>query len=226
MFLYNSILDYGEAEYIVEKSRFIAHAMPVTSLDEAKEYAASVKEEYRDATHNVPAIIVGAKQEVQWASDDGEPSGTSGLPMLKLIAGEGLTNLAVVVTRYFGGIKLGTGGLARAYTAAAKLGLDAAGRCEVMESALIRYEFDYSYLSKLQNLAEIIMERNEALKEELQEKRLVNRGSDAADYDDSGRVGSVSSALEESNLGLISDIVKQSQGDKASSSDQRIETIE
>ncbi len=153
MFLYNSILDYGEAEYIVEKSRFIAHAMPVTSLDEAKDYAASVKEEYRDATHNVPAIIVGAKQEVQWASDDGEPSGTSGLPMLKLIAGEGLTNLAVVVTRYFGGIKLGTGGLARAYTAAAKLGLDAAGRCEVMESALIRYEFDYSYLSKLQNLA-------------------------------------------------------------------------
>ena len=153
MFLYKSVLDYGEAEYIVEKSRFIAHAMPVTSLDEARGYVASVKEEYRDATHDVPAIIVGAKQEVQWASDDGEPSGTSGLPMLKLIAGEGLTNLAVVVTRYFGGIKLGTGGLARAYTAAARLGLDAAGRCEVMESALIRYEFDYSYLSKLQNLA-------------------------------------------------------------------------
>ena len=81
--------------------------------------------------------------------------------------------------------------------------------------------------SKLQDLAEIILEKNEALKEELQEKRLVNRGSDeGADNDDSGRVGSVSSALEESNLGLISDIVKQSQGDKASSSDQRIETIE
>jgi signal transduction histidine kinase/DNA-binding NarL/FixJ family response regulator len=80
--------------------------------------------------------------------------------------------------------------------------------------------------SKLQNLAEIILEKNEALKEELQEKRLVNHGSDAEDYADSGRVGSVSSALEESNLGLISDIVKQSQGDKANSSDQRIETIE
>ena len=153
MTLYKSIYQYGEAEYIVEKSRFIAHAMPVASLDEAKEYVASVKEEYRDATHNVPAIIVGAKQEVQWASDDGEPSGTSGLPMLKLIAGEGLTNLAVVVTRYFGGIKLGTGGLARAYTASAKLGIEAAGVCDVMESALIRYEFDYSYLSKLQNMA-------------------------------------------------------------------------
>lgn len=153
MVLYKSVCDYGEAEYIIEKSRFIAHAMPVTSLDEARDYVAAVKEEYRDATHNVPAIIVGAKQEVQWASDDGEPSGTSGLPMLKLIAGEGLTNLAVVVTRYFGGIKLGTGGLARAYTAAARLGLDAAGICDVMESALIRYEFDYTYLSKLQNLA-------------------------------------------------------------------------
>ena len=153
MVLYKSVCDYGEAEYIIEKSRFIAHAMPVTSLDEARDYVAAVKEEYRDATHNVPAIIVGAKQEVQWASDDGEPSGTSGLPMLKLIAGEGLTNLAVVVTRYFGGIKLGTGGLARAYTAAARLGLDVAGICDVMESALIRYEFDYTYLSKLQNLA-------------------------------------------------------------------------
>lgn len=153
MLLYNSVYQYGRAEYIVEKSRFIAHAMPVSSLEEAKAYAASVKEEYRDATHNVPAIIVGPKQEVQWASDDGEPSGTSGLPMLKMIAGEGLTNLAVVVTRYFGGIKLGTGGLARAYTAAARMGLDAAGRCSVMESMLLRYEFEYSYLSKLQNLA-------------------------------------------------------------------------
>ena len=153
MLLYKSVCGYGEAEYIVEKSRFIAHAMPVTSLEEAREYVASVKEEYRDATHNVPAIICGPKQEIQWASDDGEPSGTSGLPMLKLISGEGLTNLAVVVTRYFGGIKLGTGGLARAYTASAKLGIDAAGRCEVMESTLLRYEFDYSYISKLQKMS-------------------------------------------------------------------------
>lgn len=153
MKLYNSVYEYGEAEYIVEKSRFIAHAVPVTSLDEARAYVAEVKEEYRDATHNVPAIVVGAKQEIQWASDDGEPSGTSGLPVLKLITGEGLTYLAVVVTRYFGGIKLGTGGLARAYTAAARLGIEAAGVCEVRESSLLRYEFDYSYLSKLQNLA-------------------------------------------------------------------------
>ena len=153
MLLYKSLYDYGEAEYVVEKSRFIAHAMPVASLDEAKEYVASVKEEYRDATHNVPAIIVGAKQEVQWASDDGEPSGTSGLPMLKLIAGEGLTNLAVVVTRYFGGIKLGTGGLARAYSHAASLAVEKAGICEVRESTLLGYTFDYTYLSKLTAMA-------------------------------------------------------------------------
>ena len=153
MLLYRSLYEYGEAEYVIQKSRFIAQAMPVETYDEAKAFVAKVKEKYRDATHNVPAIITGPGQEIQWASDDGEPSGTSGLPVLKMIAGEGLTNLAMVVTRYFGGIKLGTGGLARAYTAAARLGIDAAGRCEVMESSLLRYEFDYSFLSKLQSLA-------------------------------------------------------------------------
>ena len=153
MFLYNSVCEYGEAEYVIQKSRFIAHAVPVESYEEAKEFVADIKEQYRDATHNVPAIITGPKQEMQWASDDGEPGGTSGLPVLKMIAGEGLTNLAVVITRYFGGIKLGTGGLARAYTASARLGLDAAGRCEVYESSILKYEFDYTYLSKLQNMS-------------------------------------------------------------------------
>lgn len=153
MLLYKSIYEYGEAEYVVEKSRFIAHAIPVDSYEEAKEFAAEIKTKYKDATHNVPALVCGPKQEYQWASDDGEPSGTSGLPVLKMITGEGLTNLAVVITRYFGGVKLGTGGLARAYTTAARLGLDAAGRCDVMESSLLRYEFDYTYLSKLQNMS-------------------------------------------------------------------------
>ena len=152
MYLYRSVFEYGKAEYVVEKSRFIAHAAPAGSYEEAKAFVAEIKEKYRDTTHNVPALITGEKQEIQWASDDGEPGGTSGLPVLKMIAGEGLTNLAVVITRYFGGIKLGTGGLSRAYTAAARLGLDAAGRCEVYRSALLRYEFDYTYLSRLQNM--------------------------------------------------------------------------
>lgn len=153
MYLYRSVCKYGEAEYVIEKSRFIAHVQPVLSYEEAQEFVNKIKQEYRSATHNVPAIICGPGQEYQWASDDGEPSGTSGLPVLKMIADEGITNVAIVITRYFGGIKLGTGGLARAYTAAAKLGLEAAGVCEVRESAELTYEIDYSLLSRIQNSA-------------------------------------------------------------------------
>lgn len=152
MVLFRTAYESGRAEYEVEKSKFIAHVQPVESYEEARDFINTIKNEYRDATHNVPAIICGNKQEIQWASDDGEPSGTSGLPMLKMIAEEGLTNLAVVVTRYFGGIKLGTGGLARAYTAAAKLGLEAAGICEVMNSRVMIYTIEYPYLSKIKNI--------------------------------------------------------------------------
>ncbi|MBQ0018522.1 MAG: YigZ family protein [Clostridiales bacterium] len=152
MFLYRTVYESGEAEYVVEKSRFITHIQPILSYDEGLEFVSRIKQEYKDATHNVPAIILGPGQEMQWASDDGEPSGTSGLPMLKMIADEGITNVAVVVTRYFGGIKLGTGGLARAYTAAAKAGLQNAGICEIYQSCDLTYSFDYSVLAKLQNL--------------------------------------------------------------------------
>lgn len=152
MILFRTAYESGKAEYVVEKSKFIAHVQPVESYEEASDFVNTIKNEYRDATHNVPAIICGDKQEIQWASDDGEPSGTSGFPMLKMIADEGLTNIAVVVTRYFGGIKLGTGGLARAYTAAAKLGLEAAGICEVLDSSVMIYTVEYSYLSKIKNL--------------------------------------------------------------------------
>ena len=153
MVLYKSVYQPAEAEYTVQKSRFIAHVTPIESYEEGQAFVTEIKQKYKDATHNVPAIISGFKQEMQWASDDGEPSGTSGLPMLKMVADEGLTNLAIVVTRYFGGIKLGTGGLARAYTTAAKSGIEACGICEVVESVSLQYEFDYSYLAKLQNLA-------------------------------------------------------------------------
>ena len=153
MFLYRSVYEYGEAEYVIEKSRFIAHVSPAETPEEARLFIAGIKEKYKDATHNVPAFVCGAGSEHQWASDDGEPQGTSGMPVLKLISAEGLTNTAMVITRYFGGIKLGTGGLARAYTHAAKLGIEAAGICEVKESALLRYSFDYTYLSKIGNYA-------------------------------------------------------------------------
>ena len=154
MVLYKSIYEYAEAEYIVEKSRFIAHASPAETTEEAKLFVAGIKEKYKDATHNVPAFIVGPGMEHQWASDDGEPQGTSGMPILKLISSEELTNLVIVVTRYFGGIKLGTGGLARAYTHAAKLAIEEAGICEVREGVSLTYKFDYTYLSKLQSIAD------------------------------------------------------------------------
>ena len=153
MVLAKSIYEYAEAEYTVEKSRFIAHASPTETPDEAKLFVAEIKEKYKDATHNVPAFICGPGMEHQWQSDDGEPQGTSGMPILKLISSEELTNLVIVVTRYFGGIKLGTGGLARAYSHAAKLAIEKAGICEVREGIELTYSFDYTYLSKLRNLS-------------------------------------------------------------------------
>ena len=154
MYLYRSVYGRGEAEYTVERSRFIAHVSPAETPEEARLFIADIKSRYKDATHNVPAFVCGAGSEHQWTSDDGEPQGTSGMPVLKLITGEGLTNVAIVITRYFGGIKLGTGGLARAYAHAAALGIQNARVCEVRESALLRYSFDYSYLSKLKSMSE------------------------------------------------------------------------
>lgn len=153
MLLYRSIIEYAEAEYVVEKSRFISHASPAETTDEARLFVSEIKEKYKDATHNVPAFIIGPGMEHKWASDDGEPQGSSGMPVLKLISAEELTNVVVVVTRYFGGIKLGTGGLARAYTHAAKLAIEKAGICEVREGISLKYRFDYSYLNKLQSIA-------------------------------------------------------------------------
>ena len=152
--MYRSVYEYGEAEYTIERSRFIAHVSPADSPEEARAFIAGIKEQYKDATHNVPAFVCGRGSEHQWASDDGEPQGTSGMPVLKLIISEEITNMAIVITRYFGGIKLGTGGLARAYTHAAKLGIEAARICEVRESSLLKYSFDYTHLSRIQNLAD------------------------------------------------------------------------
>ena len=154
MHLYRSVYEYAEAEYVIERSRFIAHASPAETPEEARHFVSEIKERYKDATHNVPAFVCGAGKEHQWASDDGEPAGTSGMPVLKLLTNEDLTNVVLVITRYFGGIKLGTGGLARAYTQAAKLALEAAGICEVRESLLLEYSFDYTHLNRLQKLAD------------------------------------------------------------------------
>ena len=153
MKLYNTVAGKASAEQIIEKSKFIAYVKPVSSKEEADAFVAEIKKKHRDATHNVPAMVIGDKMQLQWASDDGEPQGTSGAPIIKMLTGAGITNVAIVVTRYFGGVKLGTGGLARAYTSSAKLGLEAAGICSVESRLCLTCEFDYSYLAKLQNLS-------------------------------------------------------------------------
>ena len=153
MKLYSTVRKAANAEQIIEKSRFIAYVSPAETREEAEEFIAAIRKKHKDATHNVPAMVLGDKFQTQWASDDGEPQGTSGAPIVKMLVAEGITNVAIVVTRYFGGIKLGTGGLVRAYTSSAKLGLEAAGVCDVCRRSVLTYALDYTYLAKLQNLA-------------------------------------------------------------------------
>ena len=154
MIQYKTVFKEAEAEQVIERSRFIAHVKPVESREEADSFFAEIRSLHKTATHNVPALVIGDRFQAQWASDDGEPQGTSGAPMVQMLVNEGITNVAIVVTRYFGGIKLGTGGLVRAYTSSAKLGLHQAGLCQVKEMASLQLKIDYSFLSKAQNLSQ------------------------------------------------------------------------
>ncbi|MGL4483872.1 MAG: IMPACT family protein [Anaerovoracaceae bacterium] len=124
--IYCTISEEVWVKQTIEKSKFIATFRPVKSQEEGKAFVLEMKKKYKDATHNVPVIIVGNKQEYQWCSDDGEPHGTSGRPVLFMLTKLGYTNVAIVVTRYFGGKKLGKGGLVRAYTGTARLTVEAA----------------------------------------------------------------------------------------------------
>lgn len=151
MKLYSTVEREASAEQIIEKSRFITYVKPVSSKEEADAFIAEIKKKHKDATHNVPAMVIGDKFQIQWASDDGEPQGTSGAPIVQMLVQEGVTNVAIVVTRYFGGIKLGTGGLVRAYTSSAKLGLEAAKVIEIFEKKVLTYQVDYGIFNKLSN---------------------------------------------------------------------------
>ena len=163
MLLYRTINSEATVEQVINKSKFIANIHPVQSREEAEEFFDLIRKEHRLATHNVPAMVIGDKLQLQWASDDGEPQGTSGPPILQLLVSERITNVAVIVTRYYGGIKLGTGGLVRAYTSSAKLALEEAGICGVAEMAILYADISYSDHSKLTSVlpewdAEIISE--------------------------------------------------------------------
>lgn len=120
---YRVLLEGGEGEYVEKKSRFIATVRKCESEEEAAAFIEEMKKKYWDARHNCSACVIGARGELTRCSDDGEPGGTAGRPMLEVLLGEGIRNVAVVVTRYFGGVLLGTGGLVRAYTQAVKEGL-------------------------------------------------------------------------------------------------------
>lgn len=124
--LIRSVYGRAEAEYVIKKSRFIASVCEVTTEKEAAAFIEEVKKKYWDARHNCSAYQVGPNGQLQRSSDDGEPSGTAGRPILEVLKKRGVTNTAIVVTRYFGGIKLGASGLIRAYSHTASLGLDAA----------------------------------------------------------------------------------------------------
>ena len=142
----------GEGEIIEKKSRFIATVTPVHSEDEALEFIASMKKKYWNATHNCSAFVVGENQELQRCSDDGEPQGTAGRPMLDVLLGEEIHDAAVVVTRYFGGTLLGTGGLVRAYSKAVQEGLKYSCILEKVPGFLLRMKTDYNGVGKIQYL--------------------------------------------------------------------------
>lgn len=143
----------GQGEIVEKKSRFIANLFPVRTEEEALAKISEMKKKYYDARHNCFAYVIGEKRETERCSDDGEPSGTAGRPMLDVLEGMGLYNVVAVVTRYFGGTLLGTGGLVRAYSAAMKEGL---AQCMVLrqqQGIRLLIKTDYNEIGKLQYLA-------------------------------------------------------------------------
>ena len=148
---YKTLHDFGSDEIIIEKSTFIGYAKPIKTEEEAVEFVNEIKKKHKDATHNVWAYTVGPTMNIQRYSDDGEPQGTAGIPTLEVIKKEDLRDVVVVVTRYFGGIKLGAGGLVRAYKKGAKVGLEAAKIIEKVMYKEVKIKIDYNQLGKVQN---------------------------------------------------------------------------
>ncbi len=149
--VYRTIYKYGEDEIVIKKSRFIGYAKPIESEQEALDFIEKIKSKHRDATHNVYAYVYGEDSNIQRYSDDGEPSGTAGIPALEVIKKEDLRNVVVVVTRYFGGIKLGTGGLIRAYTKGAKIGLESGIIIEKILHYKLKIRIDYTLYGIIEN---------------------------------------------------------------------------
>jgi uncharacterized YigZ family protein len=151
MSVYKSIHCYGRDEIIINKSKFICSVLPINNEDEAVEFIEKIKKEFKDASHNVFAYVVGQNSNIQRFTDDGEPSGTAGMPILNVINQENLKNVVVVVTRYFGGILLGAGGLVRAYSKSAKIGLEKGLIVDKNLHHEIFVKIEYTMLGKIEN---------------------------------------------------------------------------
>ncbi len=147
---YVTIRDFGEDSFIEKKSEFIGYAKRCESEEEAKNFVAEIKNMHKQARHNCFAYIIGENMGIQRYSDDGEPQGTAGIPILEVMKKSNITDCAVVVTRYFGGILLGAGGLTRAYTKGASIALKAGGIVEKVKGVRLLLSMDYDMLGKIQ----------------------------------------------------------------------------
>lgn len=148
---FRTIKEDGQVQEEIKKSRFICHAKRVYSEEEARDFITAIKKEHYKATHNCSAFIVGERSEIKRTNDDGEPSGTAGVPMLGVLENHNLTNVCVVVTRYFGGIKLGAGGLIRTYAGSVALAVKEIGIIEIKEQAGIAIQMSYAQYQEYSN---------------------------------------------------------------------------
>ena len=147
---YITIANEFRTEYIIEKSRFIATIAPVSTEEEAQAFIQRISKEFWDATHNCTAYAIGPRQEQQRSSDNGEPSGTAGKPMLEVLKKTTITNVAVVVTRYYGGIKLGAGGLIRAYSHSVAKAVQEGPKLLIAPRQIVSLTIDYSYFGSVE----------------------------------------------------------------------------
>ena len=174
---FRTIKEDGQVQEEIKKSRFICHIKRVTTEDEARNFIQAVKKEHYKATHNCSAFILGERSEMKRSSDDGEPSGTAGVPMLGVLENHQLTNVCAVVTRYFGGIKLGAGGLIRAYAGSVALAIKEIGSVHIKEQLGLRLTLSYSQYQELPNFlkAKQLQEQDTAFTDQVQTTIFVDK---------------------------------------------------
>lgn len=163
---YQTLQNAARMEYVVRKSRFIGHAAPVSGAEDALAFLEGIRKEHRGASHNCFAYSIGPNKGIIRYGDDGEPSGTAGKPIVEVMSAKDVTDCIVVVTRYFGGILLGAGGLARAYAHAAAIALDAAHVCVMQETGRWRMDISYPLWDKVNHAMQslpVIVEKTEYL---------------------------------------------------------------